>query len=176
MAKDIRKLSTAFNRFSRIPGQRFRGSSVPPVAVVQLAVTAPTTIGIDADVEGQINNQQAGDNLLADLGSFMVPAYNNSLSKTPKSLFVLWQEFEVGIAGRKAARLFTRVERGRNKFIYYRRKVVWDSVAEQIRRGYSAQTAIDRIYEVYGQELSVTQIINKMLIDRRTGGKPQLRI
>ena len=142
-----------------------------------MAVTAPTTmIGIDADVEGQINNEQAGDNLLADLGSFMVPAYNSSLSKTPKSLFVLWQEFEVGIVGRKAARLFTRVERGRIKFIYYRRKVVWDSVAEQIRRGYSAQTAIDRIYEVYGQELSVTQIINKMLIDRHTGGNPQLRI
>ena len=56
MAKDIRKLSTAFNRFSRIPGQRFRGSSVPTVAVVPLAVTAPTTIGIDADVEGKINN------------------------------------------------------------------------------------------------------------------------
>jgi len=66
MAKDIRKLSTAFNRFSRIPGQRFRGSSVPTVAVVPLAETAPTTIGIDADVEGQINNEQAGDNLLAD--------------------------------------------------------------------------------------------------------------
>ena len=122
-------------------------------------------------------DKQAGENLLSDFGSFMVPAYNSSLSKTPKSLFVLWQEFEVGIAGRKAARLFTRVERGRNKFIHYRRKVVWDSVAEQIRRGYSAQTAaIDRIYEVYGQELSVTQIINRMLIDRRTGGNPQLCI
>jgi len=67
MAKDIRKLSMAFNRFSRIPGQRFRGSGVPPVAVVPLAMTAPTTIGIDADVEGQINNEQAGENLLADL-------------------------------------------------------------------------------------------------------------
>ena len=106
----------------------------------------------------------------------MAPAYNSSLSKTPKSLFVLWQEFEVRIAGRKASRLFTRVERGMNKFIYYWRKVVWDSVAEQLRRGYSAQTAIDRIYEVYGQELSVTQIINRMLIDRRTGGNPQLCI
>ena len=58
MAKDIRKLSTAFNRFPRIPGQRFRGSSVPPVAVVPLAVTAPTTNGIDAEQRRGINQQR----------------------------------------------------------------------------------------------------------------------
>ena len=34
--------------------------------------------------------------------------YVSSLSKAPKTLFVLRQEFEVGIGGRKAARLFTR--------------------------------------------------------------------
>lgn len=58
MAKDICKLSTAFKRFSRIPGQRFRGSGVPPVAVVPLAVTAPTTNGIDAEQRRGINQQQ----------------------------------------------------------------------------------------------------------------------
>ena len=35
--------------------------------------------------------------------------YVSSLSKEPKTLLgVLWQEFEVGIGGQKAARLFTR--------------------------------------------------------------------
>jgi len=58
MAKDICKLSTAFKRFSRIPGQRFRGSGVPPVAVVPLAVTAPTTNGIDAEQRRGINQQR----------------------------------------------------------------------------------------------------------------------
>ena len=61
--------------------------------------------------------------------------YVSSLSKAPKTLFVLWQEFEVGIGGRKAARLFTRVERGRVKVHYCRRQVVWDTVAALVRAG-----------------------------------------
>jgi hypothetical protein len=68
-------------------------------------------------------------------------------SKTPKTLFVLWQEFEVGIGGRKPARLFTRVERGRVKCLYCRRKVLWEAVARLVRAGYTAHVAIDRIYE-----------------------------
>lgn len=104
------------------------------------------------------------------------PVYNSSLSKTPKTLFILWQEWEVGITGRKPARIFTRAERGRTKFIYYRRKVFWDTVAGLVRAGYTAHAAIDRIYEAYGPEKTVTQILNQMLKDRHNGGHPQLRV
>jgi hypothetical protein len=83
-----------------------------------------------------------------------------TLSPLQRSLFVLWQEYEFGIGGRKAAKDFTAVERGRVKYTYHRRKVVWDAVAELVRAGWQANVACDKIYEVYGRNESVTKIIN----------------
>jgi hypothetical protein len=99
-----------------------------------------------------------------------------TLSPNPRDLHSLWQEYEFGIGGRKAARLFTAAERGRVKYTYHRRKVVWDQVALMIRAGHTAQTAIDRICEVHGVNRSVTQIINRMRRDRSTGGNPLLNV
>jgi len=45
-----------------------------------------------------------------------------------------------------------------------------------VRSGWSANDACNRIYEVYGESSSVTQIINQMRRDRRNGGHPALRI
>ncbi len=42
-------------------------------------------------------------------GHSMAPA---SLSPNPKNLFELWQEYQIGIDGRKAAKLFTQSEQG----------------------------------------------------------------
>jgi hypothetical protein len=36
-----------------------------------------------------------------------------------------------------------------------------------INKGHSAQTAIDRIYPVYGRGMTVTTILNRIAIDRR---------
>ena len=95
-----------------------------------------------------------------------------TLSPTPRSLYLLWQEYTVGIGGRKAARLFTAAERGQQKYKYTRRKVVWDAIDRMVRHGFTAQVAIDRIYQHYGRELSVTRIINDMLRDRRSNSVP----
>ena len=95
----------------------------------------------------------------------------------PRDLHTLWQEYEFGIGGRKAAKLFTAAERGQVKYKYHRRKVVWDQVTIMIRAGHTAQTAIDRILEVYGggeNRRSVTMIINQMRRDKRNGGDPLL--
>ena len=100
-----------------------------------------------------------------------------TLGKNPKTLHSLWREFEEGLGGRKPAKMFTARERGKVKQMYYRRKVVWDSVALLIRAGYTAQTAIDRIYETYGADQSVTNVIKAMLHDRQQGGgHPNLRV
>jgi Transcriptional activator of glycolytic enzymes len=99
-----------------------------------------------------------------------------TLSKNPKTLHSLWQEFEEGLGGRKPAKMFTARERGRVKQMYYRRKVVWDTVALLIRAGYTAQTAIDQIYETYRADQSVTNVIRVMLRDRQGGGHPNLRV
>jgi hypothetical protein len=53
---------------------------------------------------------------------------------------------------------------------------VWDTVALLVRAGYTAQTAIDRIYETYGADQSVTKVIKLMLRDKGGGGHPNLRV
>ena len=94
----------------------------------------------------------------------------------PRSLHVPWEEYEFGIGGRKPAKAFTPAERGAVKFAYCRRKVVWDKIAEMVRAGHTAQVAIDLIYEVYGAATGVTNIINTMKRDRKTGGHPALHL
>jgi hypothetical protein len=63
---------------------------------------------------------------------------------------VLWEECGRGIGGWRAARLFTRDERGRVKHKYYKRKMVWDLISILVRGGPTAQVAIDWIYDFNG--------------------------
>ena len=91
------------------------------------------------------------------------------LMKCPKTINVIWMEYEFGIDGKKPAKLYTSEERGANRFAYSRRKVVWDKIKELIRAGYSSHTAIDRIYEAY-PNMNVTQMINQMRKDKEQGG------
>ena len=98
-----------------------------------------------------------------------------SLVKCPKTLNVLWQEYEFGINGRKSAKQYSSKERGANRFNYHRRKIFWDKVSEMIRAGYTSQMAIEKIYNTY-RNMSVTQIINRMRQDKRMGGHPELRV
>jgi Transcriptional activator of glycolytic enzymes len=100
--------------------------------------------------------------------------YAATLSTFPKDLWVLWEEYTTGLQGRKAARCFTSRERGRVRYKYHHRKVVWDKIAEMVRQGLSYHVAIDEIYRVYGQRNKVTEIINKMRSDRIRGGNPEL--
>lgn len=93
-----------------------------------------------------------------------------NLMKCPRDLFVLWAEYEAGIGGNKPARQFSPAERGKVKFKYCRRKIVWDVIDAMINAGCSAQVAIDRIYDEYGR-LTVTEIKKA----KATGGNPRLR-
>ena len=88
-----------------------------------------------------------------------------TLMPTPRSLHDLWNEFQQGVGGRKPARLFSFSERGRSKFKYCRRKIVWDLIAGLVRQGHTADAGIDRIYAVYGGQTSVTNIINGLQRD-----------
>jgi len=92
-----------------------------------------------------------------------------TLMPTPRSLHDLWQEYHHGVGGRKAARLFSYSERGRSKHRYSRRKVVWDLVSSLVWMGDTAETAIDKIYAVYGGQTSVTNIINGLKRDKKDG-------
>ena len=100
------------------------------------------------------------------------------LSPTPRNLFELWQEYQVGIGGRKAARLFTSRERGgKSKYKYHRRLVIWRVISGLVRGGMTADAAIDSIYAIYGHQTNVTIIINRIRKQKNDGTlNPNLRI
>jgi len=100
-----------------------------------------------------------------------------TLMPKPKSLFDLWDEYLNGVGGRKPARLFSETERGRVKYKYTRRKVVWDVIKKLVDLGHSSQRAIDIIYDVYGAQTCLTDIINRMRKDKMNGTlNPNLRL
>ena len=103
-------------------------------------------------------------------------APNATLSKSPRTLAVLWQEYEFGIDGRKPAKYFTFAERGKVKHGYTRRKLVWDTISALVGAGHTASNAIAMIYDVYGASSSVTKIIVMMRRDKTSGGHPRLRV
>ena len=110
----------------------------------------------------------AGPQELLDGGdhAMMIEA---TLMPTPRSLHDLWNEYQQGVGGRKAAKLFSYAERGRSKYKYCRRKIVWDLVSGLVRQGHTADVGIDRIYAVYGGQTSVTNIINRLKMDKKNG-------
>jgi hypothetical protein len=79
----------------------------------------------------------------------------------------LWNEYNIGVGGAKAARLYTSKERGANRYIYSLRKVFWDAVDIMIRSGMSNDNAIDKIYGIYGSDKSCTEILRRMRHDRK---------
>jgi hypothetical protein len=124
------------NRLARQPGRRFQN---------QGQHRQPTPAGVLADVYDDDGAHDAG--LAIEL--------NARLSHSPKTLYLLWEEYTGGVGGMKAARLFTATERGRSKHSYSRRKAVWDKIADLIRAGYTSETAIEKIYKAYGESLPV---------------------
>ena len=100
-----------------------------------------------------------------------------NLTQQPRTLYILWQEWELGIGGRKAARSFTAEERGRVKHTFTRRKAAWDAISNLVRSGLTADRAIDRLYDHYGRDSTTTQIINRIRKDRAQYGglHPNLR-
>ena len=132
----LRKMTNAISRLSQMP---------------QVAAAAG---GQEGRQRRTIANNAVGD----APGATGDQGYMTTLSSCPRTLYVLWNEYEVGIGGRKAAKLFNSAERGRVKHKYSLRKVFWDQVIKMIRRGYTAHTAIDKIYEVYTARDSVTNI------------------
>jgi Transcriptional activator of glycolytic enzymes len=115
-----------------------------------------------------------GDRDLGNNNGNVIP-YAAALSQSPKDLYVLWEEYEFGIQGRKAAKRFSTKERGHVRYKFHQRKVVWDKIAQMIRQGHTYLTAIDEIYRVYGESSTVTEIINRMRTDRMAGGHRHLR-
>ncbi len=59
-------------------------------------------------------------------------------------------------------------ERGANKFTYCWCKAFWDAVIRMITHGFTLDTAIHRIYLMYGQGKPVSYIWKALADDERT--------
>ena len=95
----------------------------------------------------------------------ITPARANDLANLtacPRTLYDLWDEYTVGIGGSKPAKDFTAQERGRCKYKYYCRKILWDLISRLIGSGLESHVIIDRIYQHYGRRCSVTDIMKKV--------------
>ena len=100
-----------------------------------------------------------------------------TLSPHPRTIYELWDKYTIGIGGRKPAREFNAQERGKVKYKYYRRKKIWDLILSLTRNGLAHHVVIDQIYQVYGREKSVTQIIKRIQDDnKRNYTHPMLEV
>jgi hypothetical protein len=124
----------------------------------------------------QRQDREARNNFLDAAEEVAQPQLVAELGKAPKSIYDLWTEYAFGSGGRKAAKDFNVHERGKCRFNYSRRKVVWDCIALHVNAGFLAATACDRILECYGRNQTVTAIINAMVKDKKHGGHPNLRV
>ena len=98
-----------------------------------------------------------------------------NLVNCPANLYTLWNEYEVGVGGNKAAKEFTAAERGRVKSKYCRRKKFWVAMERLIGAGADSNTAIRRIYEVYGNNSKVSYVLKEMAVHEANGGHVLLR-
>ena len=56
----------------------------------------------------------------------------SKLCRNPKSLYMLWNEYEFVVGGGKPAKSFTKEERGADRFNYYKRNIFWSLVVEMV--------------------------------------------
>jgi hypothetical protein len=120
--------------------------------------------GVGAAIEG---GQEADE---------IVSRLNATLVKNPRSLHIIWQEYEFGVGGRKPAKNFTATERGTVKYAICR-KIVWETISGLYRAGHTPQVAIDMIYDVYGASTAVTTILKMIRRDKAAGHvHPNLRV
>ena len=149
LASHMRYMVTMNATLRRISAQPFRRA---------VASSPPSNPSHDSPS----NRDLTGDNQTNDREQTI----HLKLSKSPPDLFVLWDEYEKGLNGQKAARDYTPAERGANKHTYSLRNVFWGAVECFIRRGQTSDTAIDRILSVYGRDKSVTAVLKAMKRDR----------
>ena len=95
--------------------------------------------------------------------------FENSLCSHPKTLQILWEEWEFGVGGRRAAKTFNASERGAVTTTYFFQNPFWHLCSDLIERGYEPVTAIKKIYHVYVDELTSTKVLKQINKDKRDG-------
>ena len=87
------------------------------------------------------------------------PALLHILSKVPKVVHDLWQEYVFCSPKRELTKDFTPSKCGACKHIYTLRKPLWEKVSELFRHGIVTPVACECVYEAYGRTLPVTKLV-----------------
>lgn len=74
-----------------------------------------------------------------------------NVMKNPKDLYVLYHEWEHGYGGQKPAKHWQPHEIGGDTN-YSRRRIFWETVEHLLKKNYTADTAVDAIYDKYGKD------------------------
>ena len=106
--------------------------------------------------------------MFTSTGNRQVRITKATLSRNPKTLYILWHEYDFEVGERRPAKSFSRKDRGDNRHVYSKRNVLWSLVVQMVGRGHSANGAIDKIYQAYGFKTSVTEVIKKLIQDKKT--------
>jgi len=93
------------------------------------------------------------------------------LNMTAETLHELWNEYQFGTNGWKAAKDFTEIEQTPVKKLYDLRMVFWSKCVDMINFGMSVDDAICHIYEAYAPTTNLESILVKMKIDKKKGWK-----
>ena len=147
LSKKLKYISDTMNRFAAIPATL---SKTRYLNLTTTNLSHPSSPSNPSHSTGEAEQNRA------------------KLVRNPKSLYILWNEYEFGIGGRRPAKSFSKEERGMDRYNYYKRNIFWSLVVEMVQRGRSANESIDKIYQVYGYKSSVTQIIKKLQEDKKT--------
>lgn len=165
MKHTLTRINRNVARLAATPGR----SRVANGPVGEADAGAGATSG-DGSEEGGVEAQPGAPGVPAQ-----PPRRVASLMARPRTLHLLWHEYEHGGNGRKAAKDFTLSERGAVKSQYNTRLQFWRKCEEMIRSGMTADVACDRIYQAYGRGTSVTTILRNMRRDKRTGWPPVMQ-
>ncbi|KAL7548622.1 hypothetical protein ACHAWF_011895, partial [Thalassiosira exigua] len=83
----------------------------------------------------------------------------------------LWAEYKVGIDGNKPAELFTHEERyGQGQALrrrYAYREHMWHCIDRLVRAGCTSENAIDKIRQVYGYDMPVMTLCERIRADKK---------
>jgi hypothetical protein len=55
---------------------------------------------------------------------------------------------------------------------YYQRKHMWHLIKKIMSNGYSAKVAINKFHQAYGYNICMTELIEKIMADKKRGGFP----
>jgi hypothetical protein len=163
MNKIHKTLSTELRKISRRPDRMLQHAAAAANATVNVPpVNVPPNMIAPLSVVAHPESNEQMDMGLAHHAAGL----HATLSPQPANLYVLCQEYYIGIDGRKPTKDFSRKERGGSqKVTFCRRKKFWLIVDRLVRSGHSADEACKMIYDAYGHGETVTSILTRISND-----------